>query len=79
MVGVTGKNQCDFFVYTHFGIHQARITLNPEIWKNILQTLQEFWYKYLALETLKNPYERIALLDQGQAQPDIRQKYIPKK
>ena len=78
MVRVTGKNQCDFFVYTHFGIHQARITLNPEIWKNILQTLQEFWYKYLALETLKNPFERIALLDQGQAQPD-KTKIYPKK
>ena len=47
-MGVTGKNQCDFFVYTHFGIHQERITFNPEIWKNILQTLQQFWYKYLA-------------------------------
>ena len=31
-MGVTGKNHCDFFVYTHFGIHQKRITLNAEIW-----------------------------------------------
>ena len=38
--GVTGKNHCDFFIYIHFGAHQERITLNPEIWKNFLQTLQ---------------------------------------
>ena len=81
MVGVTGKNLCDFFVYTHFGIHQVRIILIPEIWKNIFQTLQESWYKYLALEILlqklQNPLESIVLLGQDQAQP--RQKYIPKK
>ena len=76
-LGVTGKNQCDFFVYTHFGIHQERITLNPEIWKNILQTLQQFWYKYLApevlLKKLQNPLKSIALHDQAQAQPKFKQ------
>ena len=35
-MGVTGKNHCDFFVYTHFRIYQEGITLNPEIWKNNL-------------------------------------------
>ena len=76
-MGVTGKNQCDFFVYTHFRIHQERITLNPEIWKNILQTLQQFWYKYLApevlLKKLQNPLKSIALHDQAQAQPKFKQ------
>ena len=75
-MGVTGKNQSDFFVYTHFRIHQERITLNPEIWKNILQTLQQFWYKYLApevlLKKLQNPLESIALHDQAQAQPKFK-------
>ena len=51
-MGVTGKSHCDFFVYAHFGIHQERNTLNPEIWKSILQTLQQFWYKNLAPEIL---------------------------
>ena len=73
-MGVTRKNHCDFFVYTHFGIHQQRITLNSEIWKNIFQTLQQFWYKYLApeiiLQKLQAPPESISLHDQGQAQTD---------
>ena len=57
--GVTGKNHCDFFIYIHFGAHQERITLNPEIWKNFLQTLQEFWYKYLAPEILSKNFRRL--------------------
>ena len=35
-MSASGKNHSDFFVYTHFEIHQERITLNAEIWKNIL-------------------------------------------
>ena len=70
-MGVTGKNHWDFFVYEHFGIHQEKVTLNPEIWKNILQTLQQFWYRYLAHEILlqkpQTPSESIALHDQAQA------------
>ena len=81
-MGVTGKNHCDFFVYTHFGIHQERITLNPEIWKNILQTLQQFGYKHLApkilLQKLLTPPESIALHDQAQAQPDKSKIYTQK-
>ena len=81
-MGVTGKNHCDFFVYTHFGIHQERITLNPEIWKNILQTLQQFGYKHLApkilLQKLLTPPESIALHDQAQAQPDKSKMYTQK-
>ena len=82
-MGVTGKNHCNFFVYTHFRIHQERITLNPEIWKNIPQTLQQFWYKYLApeilLQKLLTPPESIALHDQDQAQPDKSKIFTPKK
>ena len=81
-MGVTGKNHCDFFVYTHFGIHQERITLNSEIWKNIFQTLQQFWYKYLApeilLQKLQAPPESIALHDQAQAQTDKSKIYTKK-
>ena len=68
-MGVTRKNHCDFFVYTHFGIHQEKITLNLEILKNILQTLQRFWYKYLApeiqLQKLQTLPESIALHNQA--------------
>ena len=89
-MGVTGKNHCDFFVYTHFGIHQERITLNSEIWKNIFQTLQQFWYKYLAPEILLQKlqthqaelgldHESIALHDQDQAQPDKSKIFTQKK
>ena len=71
-----------FFVYRHFGIHRERITLNPEIWKNILQTLQQFWHKYLApeilLQNLQTPPESIALHDQAQAQPDKSKIYTQK-
>ena len=81
--GVTGKNHCDFFVYTHFGIHRERITLSPEIWKNILQTLRQFWHKYLApeilLQNLQTPTESIALHDQAQAQPDKSKIYTQKR
>ena len=56
--------------------------LNPEIWKNILQTLQQFWYKYLApeilLEKLQTPSENIVVHDQAQAQPDKSKIFIPK-
>ena len=41
-MGVTGKNHCDFFVYTHFGIHQERITLNREIWKIFFKHCNSF-------------------------------------
>ena len=68
-------------LFIHTGIHQERITLNPEIWKNILQTLQHFWCKYLTpeilLQKLQNPPESITLHDQAQVQRD--QKYKPKK
>ena len=67
-MSVTGKNHCGSFVYTHFGIHQERITLNPEFWKNILQTLQQFWYNFLA-QILGTNF-KLSL---------INQKYIPKK
>ena len=64
-MGVTGKNHCNFFVYTSFGIHQERI---------IFQILQQFWYKYLApeilLQKLQTPTENIAFHDQTQAQPE---------
>ena len=81
-MGVIGKNNCDLFVYTHFGIHQERITLNPEIWKNILQTLHQFGYKYLApeilLQKLQTLPESITLHDQAQAQPDKSKIYTQK-
>ena len=81
-MGVFGKNHCDFFIYTHFGIHQERITLNAEIWKNILQTLQQFWCKYLApeilLQKLQTPPESIALHDQAHAQPNNSKIYTQK-
>ena len=41
-MAVTGKNHCDFFVYTHFGIHQERITLNREIWKIFFKHCNSF-------------------------------------
>ena len=78
-MGTTEKNHCD---YTHFGIHQEKITLNREIWKNIPQTLQQLWYKYLApeilLQKLQTPPESIVLLDQVQAQPDKSKVYTQK-
>ena len=79
---VTGKIHWDFFVYTHSGIHQERITINPAIWKNILQTLQQFCYKYLApkilSQKLQTPPQSIALHDQAQFQPDRSNIYTQK-
>ena len=71
-----------FLIYTHFGVRQERITLNPEIWENILQTLELFWNKYLPpeilLQILQTPPESIALYDQAKAQPQKSNIYIPK-
>ena len=82
-MGVTWKNHSDFFVYTHFGMHQEWITLNLETWKNILQRLELFWYKYQAPEILSHklhtPTEIIALHDQAQAQPGKLKTYSQKK
>ena len=81
-MNVTGKDHCDFFVFTHFEIHQERITLNPENWKKNLQTLQQFWYKYLAPEILsqklQTPPESIALHEQAQVQLDKSKIYTQK-
>ena len=81
-MGVTGEIIVISFCFTHFGIRQERFTLNPEIWKNIHQTLQQFWFKYLALEILLQKRqtlpESIALHDLAHSQLNKSKIYTPK-
>ena len=67
-MGTIGKNQYDFFVYKHFGIHQERIILNPEIYSS-----------KIVLQKLQAPPGSIALHDQAQTQPDKSKIYTNKK
>lgn len=47
-LGVTGKEWCDFFVYTKAGYFLERVHLNQEVWDDIKACVKEFFTKHLA-------------------------------
>ena len=46
-MGVTGRTNCDFFVYTAFGYHLERIQFEQQLWDTILSSCTKFWYDFV--------------------------------
>ena len=51
-LGVTGLNICWYFVFTHHGHFIEKIFFNKELFEDILNNVQIFWFRYLGKELL---------------------------
>ncbi|XP_070561234.1 uncharacterized protein [Ptychodera flava] len=57
-MGVTGHKWCDFFVYTSHGYHLERIEFDQSYWINMLERLDYFFFKYIAVELITGKVKR---------------------
>ena len=53
-LGVTGRNYCDFFVYTTAGFHLERIFFDENLWQHMLIQFKWFWMNILCPELLQS-------------------------
>ena len=65
-MAITGRNYCDFFVYSSHATHQERIYFNEDYWKVMVDNLVFFYNKFMvpylissvpSLDTNKEPEE----------------------
>ena len=47
-MGVAGVKYCDFWVFTYKGHHLETIEFDEEFWKNVINSIDNFWTKYVA-------------------------------
>lgn len=47
-MGITGRNYCDFFVYTVHGYHCERIVFETGLWQSIVDNCIQFWTLHIA-------------------------------